>query len=395
MGCKKLLTWSMAVLMTFGCTVATACEKEEGGNSESSKFPAQSSSSSSFEKDDGGEESGSAPEDDGPEVEPEIKTNDEYIRVDVDGNVSPSGEYVLFGNYPQTKVTDEEILFVLNEQAGVLPTSSNAGVWTSYEYRINGGAKADYMWYVDVETEDAKYRGVYFNRYHSPYGIAQDANQDDVGYQLETAYWFEYEPVKWKIVEKQDGKATLVCDMVIDGREFQDSYEEEEYSYNTWYTYNHDAPYNTWANNYEYSEIRAWLNDTFYETAFSASQQTIVVETTVKNDIETTKGNDENLIIDDFICNDTVDKVWLLSYQEAYTYFNDGNSRTKKSTDYAQCQGAYTQTASYALGKADWWLRSPYYWSPYTSYIGWYGSCDGGKGVNEPCGVVPAVIITL
>lgn len=390
---KKFLGWSMALFMTLG--FAVACEKEGTASSENGEIPTQSSSQSSVEQNDEPEASSSTPEESGPEVEPEIKTNDEYIRVDADGNVSPSGEYVLFGNYPQTKVTDEEILSVLNGQAGALPTSSDAGAWTSYEYRIGGGAKADYMWYVDVETEDAKYRGVYFNRYHSPYGIKQDANQDDVGYELETAYWFVYEPVKWKIVEKQDGKATLVCDMVIDGREYQDSYEEVEYEYNTWYTYNHDAPYNTWANNYEYSEIRAWLNDTFYETAFSTSQQTIVVETTVKNDIETTKGNDENLIIEDFICNDTVDKVWLLSYQEAYTYFNDGNSRAKKSTDYAQCQGAYTQTASYSLEKADWWIRSPYYWSPFASYVGWYGSCDGGKQVNETCGVVPAVVITL
>ena len=58
------------------------------------------------------------------------------------------------------------------------------------------------MWYIDLEYNGEKYRGVYFNSYRlnqttitnvSP--VSSYTYQDDAGYSLNTAYWFKYEPI--------------------------------------------------------------------------------------------------------------------------------------------------------------------------------------------------------
>jgi len=42
-------------------------------------------------------------------------------------------------------------------------------------------------------------------------------------------------------------------------------------------------------NNYEYSRIRSWLNDTFYNTAFNELEQKIILNTLVDNSAASTK----------------------------------------------------------------------------------------------------------
>ncbi|MBR7162801.1 MAG: hypothetical protein IKD35_02380, partial [Clostridia bacterium] len=177
--------------------------------------------------------------------------------------------------------------------------------------------------------------------------------QDDNGYLVSNIYWFKYELISWTILEEKGGNAFLLCDMIIDSQQFD--YEDGEYS-----------------NNYAESIIRRWLNDTFYNTAFNQYEKEIVQTTTVDNSVEST-GYESN----PYACEDTEDKVFLLSYKEATSYcFAEDDSendpaRQKKTTDYAQSQGAYTYSDSTEeyLGNGLWWLRSPIN--------------DGGNHVNE------------
>ena len=59
--------------------------------------------------------------------------------------------------------------------------------------------------------------------------------------------------------------------------------------------------------------------------------------------------------------NNTQDKVFLLSYAEAWKYFKDDNARKCVPTEYAVKQGAWTSSSYQVNGKATcyWWLRSP------------------------------------
>ncbi len=242
------------------------------------------------------------------------------------------GDYVLFGSYPQTKVTDSSLTSRLNNLAGSLPTSSNSGKWTSYDYYIEDSNSTDFMWYCDVSCDGEKYRGVYFDKYR-PYWVDYPSEEDNTyqkknGYSLNTVYWFKYEPIKWRVLEVNGKEAFVACDKLIDSQD-----------------YNH-----TDNNNYANSSIRKWLNTEFYNTAFSEAEKAKILQSVVDNSLASTC-DDSN----EYVCDNTSDNIFLLSKNEVTNaaYFKDSQARQKRPTDYAQCQGAYS--------RGWWWIRSPYY----------------------------------
>ena len=108
-----------------------------------------------------------------------------------------------------------------------------------------------------------------------------------------------------------------------------------------------------------------------------------------------------------YACEDTEDKVFLLSHAEvtnsAYGFSSDQSAydtaRQKQPTDYVMAQGAYTYRNSGGDydGNSTWWLRSPYgYSSDSARAVDYYGyACDGYGVRNTYNGVVPALRITL
>jgi hypothetical protein len=203
---------------------------------------------------------------------------------------------VTFGSYPQSKVGDSTLSAEL---------SGLATEWISSKG----------LWYSDVELDGAKFRGV-------------KTTQSGV------ASWFKYESVIWTILEESDGKAFVLCDMIIDAMAYDDN-----------------------NNSYENSTIRAWLNDEFINTAFSELEQEFILTTLVKNDKESTGYANPR-----FSGENTLDKIFLLSRVEvkAYGFNSDGSvqdsARKKQATAYAisQINGVYNATSG-----AWWWLRTP------------------------------------
>ncbi len=323
-----------------------------------------------------------------------------YIRVNAEGAEDPSGEYILFGTYPQSEVTDISLTAVLTDLAGEIPTSSNSYDWTSYGYYISSSDAVDYMWYIDVQYAGNTYRGVYFVSYRPYYTSSSSypeySRQYGNGYSSGTVYWFEHEPIEWRVLTESDGRAFLLCEMIIDSQEYYHSLSDR--------TINGDTVY---ANNYEHSGIRAWLNDTFYNTAFTDLQKQMIDLITVDNSALSTTdagGNIEQAT--NYACNDTQDMIFLLSEKEvtaseygfASCYTSD-KARQKVTTAYARCQGVYTDTnpESYYYGCGAWLLRSP---SSYSFDSSWLADVDGYAGVSgntnyTDYGICPALWITL
>ncbi len=286
---------------------------------------------------------------------------------------SDNTNIIYFGSYPQSEVTDSSLKTILSNLSGTLPTSSNNYNWSSYGYYISGN-KSNYMWYIDINYNNEKYRGVYFTSYR-PTWITNSSStnysfQDDNGYYTSTVYWFKYEPIKWQILTKSNGKAFLLADIALDSQEYYVSRS---------------------SNNYAYSTIRTWLNETFYNTAFNELEKGIILTTTVDNSASST-GYSSN----SYACNDTKDKVFLLSYKEVTTYLTSNTLRIRKTTDYAKSQGCYSSTDSSYLGNTSWWFRSP---SKYYSYYARNFNYDGYIYYNYVpityYGVVPALWIEL
>ena len=342
------------------------------------------------------------------EVETEAK---QYTRVGAGGSPNKNGGYVLFGFWPQSEVTDTSFVTALNELAGTLPTSEESGAWTSYAYYNASSNTTDFMWYQDIARDETTYRGVYFTSYRpkttSHTGSEKNSQQDEHGYTTGTVYWFKWEPLKWRILDEQNGNALLLCEMLIDAQAYQTRFNKTNgYLIDAAGEYILDDSGNKIsANNYEHSTIRAWLADTFYATAFTDLQKDIIQLTTVDNSVSSTTDSTGTLsTADDYVCGDTQDYVFLLSENEVtreeygFTAYNSKEpARLKRTTAYADCQGAQTQTGLYAT-TGWWWLRSPHYQSmgEYVCEVYNDGYTSGSNVVNYTIyGICPALWIKL
>ncbi len=289
------------------------------------------------------------------------------------------------GSYPQTMVKDKEEIQKLSELAGTLPNASDNSEWKDYGYYSNG-KKTNYMWYKDISYNGEKYRGVYFTEFRpsstSVSGNEFNSYQDDNGYAINTLYWFKFEPIKWKVLESEDGATFLMASVILDAQEYDVDRNSE----------NIDGKY-LYSNNYKESHIRNWLNNEFFTAAFDEESKERILVTEVDNDISST-GYEKNK----YICENTFDRVFLLSRNEimnvqcGFVSNDDADPmRMMKISDYARCQGAFVSLGTNKSGR--WWLRSPSAnIDNYACQIGPDGSAFGSSYVNRPCyGVVPAI----
>lgn len=308
------------------------------------------------------------------------------------------GDYIYFGRYPQAKVSDSAIISALNTASGELPTSEQFNGWTDYKYCIKADNSTAFMWYKDVVYGGEKYRGVYFTSYRSPWcnGNNDSSEQENNGYSTGSCYWFKYQPIKWRVLTKQDGKAFLLCSIAIDSREYYNNERERTINESTVY-----------ASNYEYSNIRKWLNDNFYNAAFNLAQQSLIQTTLVDNSARSANTNDDerewNKGENIYACSNTNDKVFLLSEQEATNtaygfnkdYAVNDEAKQFKSTDYAKAQGCYASTDEFN-GNCYFWLRSPYFEKGVVRFIDEKGNSIYHCSVNCTWfGVLPALWIEL
>lgn len=239
-----------------------------------------------------------------------------YMPSNAAGGSYQTGEFIFFGSYPQTMVSDEQLI----EALGAQPLQADGTV----VYRQDRYLKALFTEYTTFLSTD----------------IPNEVNscQDDNGYFADTVYWFKYEPVRWRVLEKKDGRLLLLADMVLDAKAYQDGFKDT-----------------TWAE----SSIREWLNEQFYIVTFSLEERERILGTDIANIDNPAYQADAGA--------DTKDKLFLLSYgeiantewgfeQDAYEY---DISRCAQGTDFAKYHGLFVATDNAYPGNSHWWLRSP------------------------------------
>ena len=124
-------------------------------------------------------------------------------------------------------------------------------------------------------------------------------------------------PIEWIVMKNEGNQVLLLSKYVLDAKPYNKGWENV-----TWQT----------------SDIRQWLNNEFYTTAFNKSEKAKIQTSLIKNEY-----------------NDTEDKVFLLSEKEAETLFSNDEERIAKATEYAEKSGVYVNEEKSVL----WWLRSP------------------------------------
>lgn len=250
-----------------------------------------------------------------------------------------NGDIIEFGSYPQSKVTDSELIAELEAQ------ELN---WISYNYYNGDGnygsmVSGDWMKYADVEYNGEKYRCVNFSQYR-PYYTFYASNtsnswQSRSGYKVNNNYWFKYEPIQWTLLDKENG--LVFCKSIIDSQAFNNLYYPDNG------TINNSSENPILANDYTQSTVRQWLNNDFYKTAFSEHEMWSIKTTEIDN---TAAPN-----FSQYNKESTNDKIFLLSYYDMINpdYGFSTNSykdktRDTKPTDYAKSQGVYVYANGYS-----------------------------------------------
>lgn len=274
------------------------------------------------------------------------------------------GDYIYFGEYPQTIKSAD----------------------------VTVGDVADGDGYY-LGSDGARYAKVAAYPYGSDYTFS-----DGSAVTRGNTYYFKVEPIRWRILSEDGGSAFILADGIVANHYYHHT------SFDT--TIEGETVY---ANNYKHSDIRAWLNGEFLNAAFGEIAQSLIKTTEVDNSVYST-GYSPNK----YACENTFDKVFLLSYREVTdsAYGFESSSRTYDTarrmtvSDYARSTGARMDTSSDYFGCGYWWLRSPYYYDSNDARgIYYYGNADGNYANGyadiyyrvdyDYHGVVPALNITL
>ena len=233
--------------------------------------------------------------------------------------LSDDGKSVFYGYYPQSKVNDDNLIQTLN----------------TLSPEANG-------WYYLNETYYVKQVA---NVYNNELYTFDDGSKVVNG----TTYWFECESIEWIILNKSGNTYTLMSKLLLDNQNFYNDYSSRTIDGKEVY-----------ANNYEYSDIRTWLNGYFLNTAF-ALDNSYLLSTTLDNSANQTDSADNK-----YACENTQDKVFLPSYQDVLNSeygFDSTNgvsvTRQAKTSDYVRAIGSWSNNRDSGLiQNGTYWTRS-------------------------------------
>lgn len=274
---------------------------------------------------------------------------------------------VEFGSYPQSLVTDEAELARLE---------SLSLCWESYGYysgngNVGSAVSGDYMRYADVSAEGERYRAVVFDSLRPMKTTGTHSSrsyQDNNGYTPGNVYWFRFEPLRWRILDRESG--LMMCESIIDSQPFNNTI------YSVGNVFYSDPGGVNFAHDYASSSLRSWLNNDFLNTAFSAEEQERLKITECEQQFYPRSKPAGALKTDD--------KVFLLSRTEATKTEYGFNSsmyapdpaRRGRGTDYAGCQGLHVCRIGFGhLNNSCWWLRAPAFFSRRVNKIFYDGYC--------------------
>ena len=269
-----------------------------------------------------------------------------------DGNI-----FMNFGSYPQTYVNDEA---TINNLKTLQNANDNRAI---LEYDENGdGVKEKFM---ALETDRE---------------VKSISNGDIIKPGIN---YFRFEPISWMILSDNNGEKKLFSEHVLDASPF----EAEGYDY-----FDVENGINVRRyDDYSKSDIREFVTNDFYNIAFSESEKSQILTTFVDNS-EAVYGYEEVK----YTCEDTYDKVYLISYIESRSDFlYDYGLKGAKATDFSACLNIadFSYNAS-DYGTVSYRTRNGGLYSGESAYR-IYGTSGAGVLCTTNIGIRPAINISL
>lgn len=294
-----------------------------------------------------------------------------------------AGNYVYFGMYPQENCAAISQNLLDKYIPKLDNYTVNHSVMNQYVFYETGQqVEGKYFYYDFIMDEEYLYKKFRFVHYSkdgpAPYRMSDctytysssgassglDSNTSSWGLISELqSYLYEngmlsegyylFEPIKWKILSEKNGKLTLLAVKALDSWQFYHSLENRSINGKTIYP-----------NNWEYSDIREWLNNDFYNTAFTKGCNKYIQNTLLDN-VNTAyqpllEGDDDHVIrigsnTSTENQNNTTDKVFLPSAKDCcnteygFYFDNDGWDPARKffPTEYSKIMGIRINYGNY------------------------------------------------
>ena len=133
-------------------------------------------------------------------------------------------------------------------------------------------------------------------------------------------------PIEWLVLKNTGKRALVISKYALDSLQFNDRRADF-----TWET----------------CSLRKWLNGEFFQSSFSAKEQSLIYGATVpavNNELGHAQAG-----------NNTTDKIFVLNVPEAESYFKNDAARACAGTEYCVMRGAKKENN----GNVEWWLRTP------------------------------------
>ena len=299
---------------------------------------------------------------------------------DQNGAQKVTWDCVWFGTYPQAEVISTEM-----EQSAWYRTycgEKDLVVSDVLYEKLNNATEWDTNG--DTVIDGVRYRRmVKSDRVYSVESTSVYRWGDDTTY-----HYFQYQPVKWRVLEVNGNRALLLSDVVLDIKKYHEVYHSGG---TTW----ERATIRSWLNGYDGAANDCgtdYRGDNFIDHVFSSKEQAAILSTKLKND--------KSLFHDTAGCGDTTDKLFFLSESDVY-YTNKAQSYGFAFRDDTNDPARIASRSMYVRangGMLQWKLRSPGMSKEYITYVNKYGAISTGGDYTsniESGGVRPALTLDL
>ena len=169
-----------------------------------------------------------------------------------DGQTLPAAEINVFdefsfGRWPQSVVSDVDLIAALNEQDAPL---TSYGFTHGAQQLVPGNVFKGIIdfGYADIDYGGERYRKVSFKQ-KRPVSIS-GAKTTSV-----STYYFKWEPIRWTVCSVGEEGVTAITQRVIDAQPYNNTFSDVN-----------------WASSF----MRAWLNEIFYENAFAPAEKAML-----------------------------------------------------------------------------------------------------------------------
>ncbi len=281
---------------------------------------------------------------------------------------------IYFGSYPQTEIVDKDATSGCYgkkwaSSSDYIADEELYGKLKNAVYDANGDTTLD---------DGTKYRRI------KKSDATNSAGLDKYIYKWSDAtsyHYFKYEPIKWRVLNVNEGKALLLADKALDDQQ----YNRSNTSGVTWET----STIRSWLNGYgstSNSYGTDYSNKNFINSAFTSDEQNAIEATSTVN-------NDKIFFLSSSDLYKDKDTAKSYGFTSASTTYDE--ARRCFSSTYAKAMGAYSSDTY--LGKCPWWLQTLGTYSTSAVYVNNSGTVEytGNKFDNKTKCCRPALTLNL